>query len=464
MCLLVVRGIKVTVILASIQLFTIILLVLFEYHRRSLAVFLWATLLVMFGLPHTISAVTGVSQYPDYVLNEAALFVVMFNMVYFVSRIFIVGWERTRNRPIDRIGGNDVRNACSPLENRLISVSSVLLWMLLVAYFGINHRKFGSLLLTSWGSLFKMSESVYEFSGFSGFISYITTYVLFALGGVLLVHRHKNRSWPFLVTAILIGIFVLVTRNRITVLPLVTSLIIVVIQRHKVLRFKDVLKFAVIGLIIVYLVYGLWVFRHYGTFTAFADSFDFIDFNSRVFEKMLSGEGELGLRNVFYHFVMYNNQFPDFNKGHTYIRTLMVGIPTRYSFGLKPPDFARTMYRAHSGNYFDTITSTHPTLYGDCFANLHWFGILLGVFWALFAGSIDRLVTRKSVVVSTLLTVLWSCVFVIVGRGSVYNGIYIGYFGSLFITGMYCVTKVSMVMLKGKARFKANNEIRANRV
>ena len=104
MCLLVVRGIKVTVILASIQLFTIILLVLFEYHRRSLAVFLWATLLVMFGLPHTISAVTGVSQYPDYVLNEAALFVVMFNMVYFVSRIFIVGWERTRNRPIDRIG------------------------------------------------------------------------------------------------------------------------------------------------------------------------------------------------------------------------------------------------------------------------------------------------------------------------------------------------------------------------
>ena len=76
-------------------------------------------------------------------------------------------------------------------------------------------------------------------------------------------------------------------------------------------------------------------------------------------------------------------------------------------------------------NPYNTSYSMHPTLYGDCFANLWWFGIILGHFWALL--------------------VLLGTAYVIVGRGSVYNGLFYAFAGTLVIL---IVDKVSGIKLK----------------
>ena len=59
----------------------------------------------------------------------------------------------------------------------------------------------------------------------------------------------------------------------------------------------------------------------------FISSFSFSDFNKKVLSAILTGEGELGLRNIFYYFIDFNNQFTGFGVGATYLRVLLFWLP-----------------------------------------------------------------------------------------------------------------------------------------
>lgn len=105
----------------------------------------------------------------------------------------------------------------------------------------------------------------------------------------------------------------------------------------------------------------------------------------------------------------------------------MVYIPTKWSLGLKPTDFAIKMGAATG---MGVGGSTHPTLFGDCFANLGFAGCLLGVFWALYATFFDKMIdSHDSYFVKILLFVLNAVAYCIMGRGSVYNGFWFVAFG-----------------------------------
>ena len=83
---------------------------------------------------------------------------------------------------------------------------------------------------------------------------------------------------------------------------------------------------------------------------------------------------------------------------------LLVFIPTRWSLGLKPDDFAIIMGSAIG---MGPGGSTHPTLFGDCFANLGMYGVLLGIFWGIYATSMDYItIKRKTKTGQVLLFVL----------------------------------------------------------
>ena len=159
---------------------------------------------------------------------------------------------------------------------------------------------------------------------------------------------------------------------------------------------------------------------------------------------ILSGDGELSLRNAFYHFIYYNNNFNNFNMGHTYIRLLLIVIPTSLILELNHL-ILRFLWVAHGHNPYNTTYSMHPTLYGDCFANLWWFGILLGIFWALFSFFIDKFIIKKNEVVRMMLMVLFSTAFVIAGRGSVYNGFFIAFAGTIIVAGINLASRINYI-------------------
>src|SRR5699024_9766995 len=97
-------------------------------------------------------------------------------------------------------------------------------------------------------------------------------------------------------------------------------------------------------------------------------------------------------------------------------------------------DFAITMSSAYTGNVNNVNYSIHPTFLGDAYANCSWFGILLGIIWALFIYFLDGYIYKKDYIPKTLLIVIWWTAFIIIGRGSVYNGVYIGITSTIIVS------------------------------
>jgi len=307
---------------------------------------------------------------------------------------------------------------------------------------GVAVRELGGILGTSWGGFYSLKGSPYAFGLNASLVQSISMFLLFAFGGVanLFLEMKKPILAALAVSTSLT--YATITRNKITVLPAFVSLIWYYIARHRRVRVREAVTVTIVVVVVIYAVYALQVFRYAGTTRDFLASYDFSMFNRRVIEMILEGQGEIGLRNAFYYFMANDNRFPGFGEGHTYIRLLMILIPTRFSLGLKPPDFAITMGSAYSGDYSNQTYSMHPTLYGDCYANFAWAGILLGLFWAFFVTVADVVRHRRSVCCTEALTVLSGCVFVIIGRGSVYNGSFIGLVSSAMIGALWMMARM----------------------
>jgi len=420
------------ILMAFLQLITILVIAFFEYKRGSLSVFLWATLLVMFGIPHFASVLFGLHEYEPIVMMLASVFVILFNFMYLATRVIVVGRKRGLHFGITEDFA-DLNTGGSLKDKVLVQVLFLGLFASAAIITYYSRKMFGGILDTSWGGLYAMSASPYDFGSDIGSLRLASLYLLFASGGVVIPLWFQRRYASALAAMALIMYYALITRNRITILPLFVTLILIYMLENRRIGARQLVFLGLVGVLIIYVVYALRLFRHQGTVRSFLVGFSRADFNRSILEMILEGDGELGLRNVFYYFLSRNNDFPNFGRGHSYIRLFLIAIPTKYSLGLKPPDFAITMGSAYMNDYGNTTFSTHPTLYGDCYANLGWCGILLGIFWAIFASFADRLANRKNVVIRLALMVLCGCTYVIMGRGSVYNGAHWGLISGLYL-------------------------------
>lgn len=148
-----------------------------------------------------------------------------------------------------------------------------------------------------------------------------------------------------LAIAMWIGILVLVlvTRNRIQILPLLVGIIALVLFRLERITIKHVVLAVVAAVLVILIVYGLRAFRYYGTLQNFFETFRLEDFIEQIAIFFRTDNGELGLRQWFYYFIEHDNDFNAFGEGNTYWRMALVFVPTQFSFGLKPDDFAQAM-------------------------------------------------------------------------------------------------------------------------
>ena len=64
--------------LAILQLVFCGSVTIFEYKRKSIGVFLWAILLVIFAIPHFVGIVSNVNKYSEEILIKASLFFLAF--------------------------------------------------------------------------------------------------------------------------------------------------------------------------------------------------------------------------------------------------------------------------------------------------------------------------------------------------------------------------------------------------
>ncbi len=402
-------------ILAITQFILIAIICVKEVKMKSPAVFLWATLMVMFGIMHLLSILTGNSAYTNQTLNEASLFVICFCALYLTTRNLLSLSQPNRNVMLfdkELLGKKD------KTVSSLILVFTVIAFM--ICYQMISFS--GGLLGTSWSSM----------RDFTATLNYANSYqvyhiIYFSLSGLPLFLWIKKKHKQSIFCLALVMIVTIITRNRILVLPILVFVLALYIMNIKKLQIKHIIFAGVAGIVVIYIVYALRVFRHYGTIGVFLREFNFTEFFDKINLYIATDNGELGLRNDFYFFVENDNKFKGFGEWATYIRMLLVYIPTRFSFGLKPADFAQTM-----GAAIGMVVggSTHPTLFGDCYANAGMLGIFLGIFWAIYCSIGDKIVMKcKNQALKALIYCLLAVTYVIIGRGSVYNSFFFVAYG-----------------------------------
>lgn len=428
----------VTFLLAIIQLLLMIFICYEEVKRKSAVAFLWATLLLMFGIMHLIFSCMNQNDYSYLVLNEASIFVVLFEVAYIFGR-GMKCWSRK------------VYNSNILLNNEVITQAHRnyhLLCLIYIFIIGSLIWQFttsaGGILNTSWASMRSnaLNRSYISFESFLELLYY-------AFGGIG-CYFLSLKKYKLFVSVTLGQIFLtLLTRNRIMILPILISIISIGIFRIKRLKFRHIMLAVIGAIVVVYLVYGIRVFRHYGTLDSFINQANISNVINKISYQIRTSDGELGLRKYFYQFIANDNNYEGFNSGSTYLRMLMVYLPSRFAFDIKPSDFAVTMGWAMTGRVGQSI---HPTLFGDAYANYNIWGFFIGFLWGKFANVCDLIVYKIRLPLNKILCFcLFAVSFIIIARGSVYNGfVYVAYGVPLLIVLDIFSTKIKFTV-NGKA-------------
>lgn len=265
-----------------------------------------------------------------------------------------------------------------------------------------------------------------------GGIAYIIYSYLFTMCIPFCFLAYKYKRYYMFATAVVIVVaLLLIFRVRSFIISITVPFLLAYIYNNKLkINFSRIVLVLSSVIFIIWLILGVHVLRIYGTIENIISESSFSEFNDYSYGLLFSKYGEFGLRNAFYFFIDNDNNFSNFGIGRGYIRLLMLPIPSFILPGIKPNDFAMDMAFAYDPIASAAgINSMHPTLYGDCYANLGWIGIFLGAFWALITLFFDRLTRKINIqIIGISIYVAIVYAFVLIARGAIYNGIFIVFF------------------------------------
>lgn len=426
------------IFLSFLQILIIGTVIFYEYKKGSISIFLWAMNFVVIGIG-SILAISIEKKYSNIVYIKAFVFGMIFISLYVLTRILL---DKKPLKKIDLIGKLRIRLQQNELNEKNIKIFEVTAILALILFLIYSIRMFGNIFKATWADFTYANVSFLSINGITIFLSSILREISFV---VLFVYIYNKKYFKFLLYFVILLFPVFITRNRVEMLPLFIVIILYFYIKYEKITFKLLGRYIFLGIIVVFFLYMLRMYRFYGNFYDFIEKFTYSDFIEKVFKLFKTNNGELGLIDAFYYFINNNNNFPGFGKLATYNRMLLVLLPTKLSFGLKSSDFAITMYSAYFNDYNNVVRSMHPTLFGDCYANFGYCGVFLGVFWAILVKVIDKVCKRKDDFYSIILCIIWGYSYVIIGRGAVYNGFATGVHLTIFLSLIYLVQKIKIL-------------------
>lgn len=394
---------------------------MFEYKNNSLSLVLWSGLFIFFLMPHAVDIFVRSEGYSISTYNKASLFAILFNLIYLATRIIL-------KKSIPIIGTDFIDSGILKYDSEAHATDlflkflfcSLIISLCLLLYF--IKGTFGSFLVFTWIDMFERR----------GGIAYIIYSYLFTMCIPFCFLAYKYKRYYMFATAVVIVVaLLLIFRVRSFIISITVPFLLAYIYNNKLkINFSRIVLVLSSVIFIIWLILGVHVLRIYGTIENIISESSFSEFNDYSYGLLFSKYGEFGLRNAFYFFIDNDNNFSNFGIGRGYIRLLMLPIPSFILPGIKPNDFAMDMAFAYDPIASAAgINSMHPTLYGDCYANLGWIGIFLGAFWALITLFFDRLTRKINIqIIGISIYVAIVYAFVLIARGAIYNGIFIVFF------------------------------------
>jgi len=380
---------------------TNVIIIFLEYKRRSVSILLWGVLFVLFTVPHLVHY--HFRLYPNYIMDEAGLIAVMFNLTYIISRATL-----NREKQIVTFDLGALREEPKTRINLyyLLFIGSFIIYVYEIVSEGY------SLLYYTW------SDAAYGRS-FSFFES-VARFLLQGLAGVGFIAYARKEKANFGLLSIVYIAYVAISRSRYNVIPFLLPFLL---SHAFAGRIKQRLRAFAGGILIIFIVFALQQVRYMGSFSDLVTTqVSITEIVGNTLGFIREGKGEFGLSKAYYFFVENANAFNRFGQGRTYRRLLLWPIPSSW-ISIKPRDFAMDMYEAWTGRATQ-VGTMHPTLYGDVYANFGVMGFLGGVFYALLISFFDRLLVNAKTESKKILYISISgTMYVLLARGAVYNSI-----------------------------------------
>lgn len=390
-------------LISILVILTTLLNIILEFFNRSIAILLWGILFVIYSIPHALNYNTG--KFPNFILDQAGFFVVLFNLIYFLSRIIL---NQRINLDIKKQLINP-RKILNESNKYLNSLFSIYILSILTLFYGMILKGYSFSDFT-WVDAISYKES---------FIERVASFASNAFSGIGFIIFARKEKLRFVLTVVMYISYVILFKSRYNIIPFLAPFIIYYMFSG---NRKKIITSIVIGILTLFSVFLLQQVRYAGSLSNLFNNYTFSQIIENTFLFMKEGKGEFGLLNAFYYFVECDNNFNNFGQMKTYLRLALLPFPSSI-FTFKPRDFAMDMWEAWMG--LPTLSGTiHPTLYGDIYANAGFFGIFLGVFYA-FIVEINDLLIKKSYLESkkVLYISIISTMYVLLARGAVYNSI-----------------------------------------
>ena len=204
--------------LGIMQFLSIAINCIYELKRKSTAIFLWAVLIVMFGIPHMLSTMMGTYKYSDTTMKYASVFVILFCLIYLLTRYIV-----TRNKENDK---RDKVNLSAEEINQMSKFMKILFYILIIIVFircaTIIHQG-GGILNTTWETMRETSQG--------GYFSFSQIFIILFFTSsscIILAIRLRNKKIAILGT-LLVLMEVIISRNRVEILPLFVTIIYIYI-------------------------------------------------------------------------------------------------------------------------------------------------------------------------------------------------------------------------------------------
>lgn len=391
-----------------------ILILFYEWRKKSLGMVLWAMLFVVFTLPNTLHAYSA--DYNRTTIVNASVIVVLFMAIYILVRFFY--FYKFSHKKLE-IEVADFEQTPEGLFHIIFLIYLTCFTIVVIGFYGRGY----SLIHSSWAETLNMPQTSIEV---------MAGKIMVAFSGLGFVCLCKKKYVHFIIS---LGIYIfcaLYSKSRYNLIGFLIPFIIYFIFNKKK---KKVIIGVTSGILLVFAVFIFQQIRWLGDIRLIA-KVGLVEILQRSVEYMRQGQGELGLLKAFYYFVEHDNMFYKFGLGLGYVRLAAIFLPSSLAT-FKPRDFAIDMYKEWF--HFDNPRGTmHPTLYGDVFANFGYAGILMGSFYGIFVSFIDCILMQvKDPTIRCMKVSMICTMYILIGRGAVYNAIFNFIIGAVAIDLIY---------------------------
>jgi hypothetical protein len=384
-----------------------------DYKKRNPFFIVWVSILVTFLIPSIFDSagdVVAINDHADVIslnwlqLIKAQTFAFGFCLVY----IFFSSLIDKKINTHDKYNFKHIKKDELLLTNRVFYIAMLAFGMALGALV-INHG-FESLLTSSYGYYRESASPV---------IKMLSFYLIASSGGcVLMLIKHSKIKFFLLV--ICITFFYLVVNTRQLILPFIAPFFYYFsFKKISLARFSLILLSVPVGLIFFLF---LQLLRYQGGLLSSLESVGTPEFNSLLLASLYDLKGESLIRYAYYYFIEHGHSTPGFMEALTYIRLLLLPLPSTYFGWIKPRDFDEVLYSTYYiHDHISEAGTLHTTLMGSSYMNFGWLGIFSSIFFAILSFTYKKLCAQSPPLRKSLLYGTCFLSFLMISRGSIYN-------------------------------------------